>query len=85
MRTETQLLEPFRQIDNKITRITPYLRNVKTVSQFSFGTWNSRQHMILAIAAGEKTGFGESIIFTLKQTCVCYGMTWRLFIENTKL
>ena len=64
MRTETQLLEPFRQIDNKITRITPYLRNVKTVSQFSFGTWNSRQHMILAIAAGEKTGFGESIIST---------------------
>ena len=51
MRTEKQLLEPFQRIDNKITRITPYLKNIQTVSQFSFGTWNSRQHMILAIEA----------------------------------
>ncbi len=64
MRTEKQLLESFQYIDNKITRITPYLKNIQTVSQFSFGTWNSRQHMILAIEAGTETGFGESIIAT---------------------
>ncbi len=62
MRTEKELLQGFKGIEARISRISLYLRNVHAVSQFSFGVWNSRQHVLLAIEAEGEVGFAESIV-----------------------
>ena len=49
-------------IHSPLTEIRLYLKNIYARKCFSFGTWTSRQHLILAIQSNSETGFGESII-----------------------
>lgn len=46
----------------RITEARLYLYQVNATKKFSFGTWTSRQHVIVSIKAGGETGFGENII-----------------------
>jgi len=39
-----------------------YLKHIYAVKHFSFGSWSSRQHVIVAIEAAGKIGFAESIL-----------------------
>ena len=39
-----------------------YLINVSVPRHFSFGDWNSRQHLILRVRAGNIEGWGECVI-----------------------
>lgn len=39
-----------------------YLINVDVPRHFSFGDWNSRQHLILRVRAGNAEGWGECVI-----------------------
>lgn len=52
----------FFNINEKITEIKLYKYNVNAIKKFSFGTWTSRQHIIISIKAGDKFGYGENII-----------------------
>lgn len=49
-------------IQEEITGIRIYLKNVYATKRFSFGTWTSRQHLIVAVSAGGASGYAESII-----------------------
>lgn len=56
------ILVEFNGINEIITSFKIYLKNIHGVKRFSFGTWTTRQHLILAVSAGGKTGYAESII-----------------------
>ena len=45
-----------------IQKIVFYLFNVEDVRKFSFGTWNNRQHVFVAVKSDKNTGWGENII-----------------------
>ena len=47
-----------------IEDIELYLINVDVQRHFSFGNWNSRQHLMLRVKAGEFDGWGETILAT---------------------
>ena len=57
-------LNNFAGIPDKITGITLYKCNIFATKKFSFGTWTSRQHVMVSIRSGDKTGWGENIIET---------------------
>ncbi|MDD4849776.1 MAG: hypothetical protein PHO10_03650 [Gemmiger sp.] len=57
-----QILARLVPIEGKITAIRFYLTNVWAEKHFSFGTWTSRQHVIVAIHGAGKQGFAESIL-----------------------
>ena len=46
----------------KISGIDFYLINVETPRHFSFGDWNSRQHLFLRVKAGDFEGWGECVL-----------------------
>lgn len=46
----------------KIDGADLYLINVDVPRHFSFGNWNSRQHLILRVRAGNSEGWGECVI-----------------------
>ncbi len=56
-----KILNNLSGVKEKIISINLYLKNIYGVKHFSFGTWSSRQHVIIAIHAGQYTGFAESI------------------------
>lgn len=56
------ILAEFDGINEIIASFRIYLKNIYAVKRFSFGTWTSRQHLILAVKAEGKTGYAESII-----------------------
>ena len=45
-----------------IDDIELYLINVDVQRHFSFGNWNSRQHLMLRVKAGEFDGWGETLL-----------------------
>ena len=45
-----------------IDDIELYLINVDVQRHFSFGNWNSRQHLMLRVKAGEFDGWGETVL-----------------------
>jgi len=45
----------------KIDDIELYLINVEVKRHFSFGDWNSRQHVVMRVKAGNLDGWGEGI------------------------
>ena len=46
----------------KISGIDFYLINVETPRHFSFGDWNSRQHLFLRVKAGDFEGWAECVL-----------------------
>lgn len=46
----------------KISGIDFYLINVETPRHFSFGDWNSRQHLFLRVRSGNFEGWGECVL-----------------------
>ena len=46
----------------KISGIDFYLINVETPRHFSFGDWNSRQHLFLRVKAGDFEGWSECVL-----------------------
>lgn len=56
-----KILNNLSGVKEKIISINLYLKNIYGVKHFSFGTWSSRQHVIIAIHAGQYKGFAESI------------------------
>ena len=46
----------------KIFGIDFYLINVETPRHFSFGDWNSRQHLFLRVRSGNFEGWGECVL-----------------------
>ena len=63
-RQREEILDRLYVVEGKIDSIRLYLKNIFAEKHFSFGTWTSRQHVILAISACGKTGFAESILST---------------------
>lgn len=61
-RQKKEILDRLYGIEGKIDSIRLYLKNIYAVKRFSFGTWSSRQHVIIAVSAGDRTGFAESIL-----------------------
>lgn len=57
-----EILDRLYGIEGKIDAVCLYLKNVFALKHFSFGTWSSRQHVIIAISAGGRKGFAESIM-----------------------
>ena len=60
--TTEEILENLSGVEEPIGSIRIYLKNIYATKRFSFGTWNSRQHLIAAVHAGGETGYAESII-----------------------
>ena len=63
-RQREEILDRLYVVEGKIDSIRLYLKNIFAEKHFSFGTWTSRQHVILAISACGKAGFAESILST---------------------
>lgn len=57
-----EILDRLYGMEGKIDSIRLYLKNIYAVKHFSFGTWTSRQHVIIAVRSGDRTGFAESIL-----------------------
>lgn len=57
-----QIEDRLAQAEGRIGQIRLYLKHIHAVKRFSFGTWSSRQHVIISIPAQEKTGYAESIM-----------------------
>ena len=57
-----EILSRLYAMEGKIDSIRLYLKNIFAEKHFSFGTWTSRQHVIISISARGKTGFAESIL-----------------------
>lgn len=55
-------MKSYKNVNAVITEAKLYLYQIHATKKFSFGTWTSRQHIIVAIKAGDKTGYGENII-----------------------
>lgn len=47
---------------SKVSEITFYKKNIYATKHFSFGTWTSRQHVIVKVEADSEMGFGECVI-----------------------
>lgn len=61
-RQKEEILSRLYAMEGKIDSIRLYLKNIFAEKHFSFGTWTSRQHVIISISARGKTGFAESIL-----------------------
>ena len=59
-----KILENLIGVKSKIISITLYKYNVEAIRKFSFGTWTSRQHVIISIETDNNIGYGENIITT---------------------
>lgn len=57
-----RILHNLDGVEDKIEGIGIYLKQIYATKRFSFGTWTSRQHLIVSVRAGEERGYGESII-----------------------
>lgn len=55
-------MESYESVTEVITEAKLYLFQVNATRKFSFGTWLNRQHVFIAITAGNETGYGENII-----------------------
>lgn len=55
-------MKSYKNVNAIITEVKLYLIQINATRKFSFGTWTSRQHIILSIKAGNETGYGENII-----------------------
>lgn len=55
-------MKSYENVNAVITEAKMYLYQIKATRKFSFGTWTSRQHVFVAIKAGDETGYGENII-----------------------
>ena len=43
-------------VEGQIDKIRLYMKNIHALKHFSFGTWSSRQHVIIKVSAQGKTG-----------------------------
>ena len=57
-----EILSRLYAVEGKIDSVRLYLKNIFAEKHFSFGTWTSRQHVIISVSACGKTGFAESIL-----------------------
>lgn len=55
-------MRSYENVNAVITEAKLYLFQIHATKKFSFGTWTSRQHIFVAIKAGDETGYGENII-----------------------
>lgn len=58
---ERRMMVQLEGIQEKITGVRIYLKNIHAKKRFSFGTWTSRQHLIVAVRTDRETGYAESI------------------------
>ena len=74
---QNEILKNIEGISERISAIRFYKKNISALKRFSCATWTSRQHVIVAIQAGNMTGFAESIIsvndpnISLEDWCKC--------------
>lgn len=61
-RLERKILDNLSGAEERVAGIRLYLKNIRAVKHFSFGTWSSRQHVIMAVEGGGCCGFAESIL-----------------------
>lgn len=61
-RQKEDILNRLYAVEGKIDSVRLYLKNIFAEKHFSFGTWTSRQHVIISISACGKAGFAESIL-----------------------
>lgn len=59
-----KLYATLQDIPARIEKVVLYKYNVNAVRKFSFGTWNSRQHVFISIRTSFHAGYGENIIST---------------------
>lgn len=57
-----QLVARLTDTEGVICGVRLYLKHIYAVKHFSFGSWSSRQHVIVALEAVGKVGFAESIL-----------------------
>ncbi|MBT9776129.1 hypothetical protein GPL15_06370 [Clostridium sp. MCC353] len=55
-------MKSYENVNAVITEAKLYLYQINATKKFSFGTWTSRQHVFIAVKAGNETGCGENII-----------------------
>lgn len=49
-------------VEGQIDKIRLYMKNIHALKHFSFGTWSSRQHVIIKVSAQGKNGFAECVM-----------------------
>ena len=49
-------------VEGQIDKIRLYMKNIHALKHFSFGTWSSRQHVIIKVSAQGKNGFAACVL-----------------------